>query len=382
MENLVEKFYRDGYVVIENVLPVELVMSINKSFMESMSAKIEKFKIAPVNVTDGRYQGNSGVKIDFQPEGGNHDLNRWNMHLPTKPEFINDQLLANPQVLAVIKELLGNDPVAFLLASDTPYPQSGFQSIHQDFPRFGLTVNIPLVDITEDNAPLEVWPGSHMRGNVFREGEMSLTATEIKEITRVPGQRLLLKAGSICIRDQRLVHRGTANTGQEPRPCLSIWYKSIEEYSLRGLTIPVPHRSVANSMAKVALWIREKGRGKKDHITNKKLLNWGNLFGRIVEETSASDRDYRREIPLEVWNKCSSQTKRLLRYASVENQKNPNRSVIGSVLLVLAGFVFIFVTFILIMVNLFKGKELIRNQFKQTFLPRAISIGKKTLHYK
>lgn len=340
-QEYIERFQRDGYVLLENALPLELVASVRRAFMQAMEAKVARFALAPVKPTDGRDKGNDKVKIDFQPEGGNHDLNRWNMHVPTQSEFLHDMLIANPTSLAVIKALLGPAPVAFLIASDTPYPGSGFQNIHQDFPRFGLTVNIPLVDFTEDNAPLEVWPGSHVRGGVFHTGKADLSGDEIKAlVARVPGKRMLIKAGSILIRDQRMVHRGTANTGTAPRPCLAVWYKNLDHYRLSSLTIPVPHRSIANRLARVALKMRQDGRGTSGAVANKKLVNLGNFFGRVVEETSASDRDHRREIPRAMWAGFSPEMQSLLRYASVQDAPDVGRSALGSAILLAAGAVF------------------------------------------
>ncbi len=339
----VAHFERDGYVLIENALPREFVATLRSAFMKAMDAKVARFALAPVKPTDGRDKANDKVTIDFQPEGGNHDLNRWNMHVPTQPEFMQELLIANPVALPVIKELLGPEPVAFLIASDTPYPGSGFQNIHQDFPRFGLTVNIPLVDFTEDNAPLEVWPGSHVRDAVFHTGKADLSGAEIKAmVARVPGKRMLIRAGSILIRDQRMVHRGTANTGTEPRPCLAIWYKNLDHYRVTSLTIPVPHRSVANRLAHVALRMRQEGRGTGGSVVNKRLVNLGNFFGRVVEETSASDRDDRREIPRVMWSRFSPEMQSLLRYASVEGESDNGRSVLGSAILMIAGAVFAF----------------------------------------
>lgn len=345
-ETSVATFQRDGYVVLPEVLPRSDILKLAATFSVLMNQKIARQRIAPVLRADPRHVKNDNVNLDFRPEGGNHDLNRWNMHLPSTPDFISDQLLANPRVLPIIKKLLGDRPVAFLLASDTPYPRSGFQNIHQDFPRFGITLNIALVDFTETNAPLEVWPGSHIRTEPFHTRAVSLTANEVQDLVkRIPGKRLLVKAGSFVIRDQRLVHRGTANVGSEPRPCLSIWFKSVEEFNLLGLTIPIPHRRLADRCARIGLWMREQGRSQTGRVINQKLLNWGNLFGRIVEESSGSDRDYRREISNELWTSLSSETRSLLRFASVA--KSPNavdqirRSIVGSLILVTVLVVFL-----------------------------------------
>jgi ectoine hydroxylase-related dioxygenase (phytanoyl-CoA dioxygenase family) len=344
------QFKQDGYVVIENALSEQFVKILHCEFMKAMEAKVKRFNLKRVESNDGREHKNNKVKIDFRPEGGNHDLNRWNMHLPSSSIFLNEKLIANSLVLETIEHFLGNDEIAFILASDTPYPGSGFQSIHQDFPRFGITVNIPLVDFTEENAPIEIWPGTHTYKNGqsqdFHTNKVDLSKEEIDEIvTTIPSKRMLIKAGSILIRDQRLVHRGTANYTDQPRPCLSLWYKSLNEFSIKGLTIPVPHREISNYFAKIAMILRTKGRGNNGSIKKQKLLVFGNFFGRVVEEMSGSDRDYRRSIPQELWESFSPKLKSLLRYASIEKPHSLNsksqeigqRSWLGTLLMSVLG---------------------------------------------
>jgi ectoine hydroxylase-related dioxygenase (phytanoyl-CoA dioxygenase family) len=346
-DDLIGQFARDGYVILENALPAEFIESVRHEFMQVMEAKIKRFGLKRVQVTDGRNKENSNVQIDFKPEGGNHDLNRWNMHLPSTPTFINNQLIAQPSVIEVIEHFMGKEAVAFIIASDTPYPDSGFQNIHQDFPRFGITVNIPLVDFTEENAPLEVWPGTHTYHKdgkgAFYSDNVNLSKEEIREIAAtVPSKRVLVKAGTIIIRDQRLVHRGTANCSQFPRPCLSIWYKNVDAFSLADLTIPIPHRGIADAFSKVALWQRNTGRGNGHAVKNRQLLNFGNFFGRVVEEFSGSDRDNRRPISKAVWQSLSPKAQLLLRYASVEGASVPagSRSWLGSSTMAIIGSLF------------------------------------------
>lgn len=64
--------------------------------------------------------------------------------------------------------------------------------------------------------------------------------------------------------------------------------------------------------------MRHIGKGCGPHVANRELLNLGNLFGRMVEEFSASDRDYRRVIPWDLWCTFSPRMKHLLRFASIE----------------------------------------------------------------
>lgn len=327
MKASVRSFKQDGYVILEDCLQENLLIALRESFSELMNAKVARTGIKPVQVKDGRHTGNEQVKIDFDPQGGNHDLNRWNMHLPSSSVFLQEEIIAHPRVMAILDELIGADQVLFIIASDTPYPGSGYQNIHQDFPRFGLTVNIPLVDFTEENAPLEVWPGTHVRAAdelgaaAFHTGHVNFSVDELREIhQRIPGKRILMKAGSILIRDQRLIHRGTANLSDQPRPCLSLWYKgNVGTMRPLELNIPVPYRFLADRVSRIALQMREAGREHADNRQNKALVNLGSLLGRLVEEFSASDRDYRRIIPAAVFDALPQRARHHLRYGRTDH---------------------------------------------------------------
>lgn len=355
----INNFKKDGFVLLDNCIPKNLLFELQKSFSELMNAKMSRTGIKPVRVKDKRNISNEQVKIDFDPQGGNHDFNRWNMHLPSTSLFFREEIIAHPRVMAILDELIGKDQVLFIIASDTPYPGSGFQNIHQDFPRFGLTINIPLVDFTEENAPLEIWPGSHVRSanklgaSAFHTGNVNLTADEINEINqKIPSKRMLIKAGSILIRDQRLVHRGTANISDQPRPCLSLWYKgNAGRMRPLELNIPVPYRSLADKIAKMAFQMREAGRKHADNRQNKTLVNLGSLLGRLVEEFSASDRDYRRVIPASIFDSLSERARHLLRFSRTDHTSGngcrtiKGQSVLGSIILLAITGVFVVLSF-------------------------------------
>ena len=314
-----------GYLVIEDAIPLSIVEAARARFTALMEDKIERFRIPAASAREhrpGPPEVIPRVMRDFRPEGGNHDFNRWNMHLPSEPVFFNDLIMANSQVMPHLESQLGSELVAFLAASDTPYPGASDQSIHQDFERPGFTVNIPLVDFGPDNAPLELWPGTHREVHggpqrPFGRGRVRHDRATLRYIAaHMPSRRLRLRRGAILIRDQRLVHRGTANLTAQPRPCLSIWYKDPATSPLLPLIrLNPPSRATADRAARHALALRRRGRGGA--IANRRLLNWGNLYGRIVEELSCSDRDHRRPLSDSLWRQLSPALRHLLRFATV-----------------------------------------------------------------
>jgi Phytanoyl-CoA dioxygenase (PhyH) len=289
------------------------------------------------------------------------------MHIPSAMPFLDSRVIAHPQVVSVLEKILGQDICMYMLASDTPLPGSGFQSFHQDFHRMALTINIPLVDFTEDNAPLEVIPGTHRRPDPegktynYTEEDVLLSKEQLKQaINTIPSQRLLPKAGSIVIRDQRLIHRGTAHNGDSPRPTLSLWVKSRKDIDILKLNTPIPHRFVTNIVAKLALKMRRIGKGNSSKIVNKELLNLGNLLGRLADEISGTDRDFRRVISQEIWQTMTPAAKYLLRYAEVENlplESQPKRSLLGSLVLLIITSLALIWWFKISIANLFKSKK-------------------------
>ncbi len=279
----------------------------------ALQEKIDRSGIKGVHVANAD-EAHDKVQIRFKPMGGNHDVNRWNMHLPSRSPFLDPEIVGNPLIIQIVRELI-DDPVLFMIASDTPFPGSTFQNIHQDYFRFGITVNVPLVEFTETNAPLEVWPTSHLaKDQEFSFDDVAHSKSDLEDlVARVESKRPLLRVGNVLLRDHRLVHRGTHNASDAPRPALSLWY---------GLQYkPAPHRTVANLCQRLSLFVRERARvnGK---ISNERLLNMGNAAGRVVDEFSNTDRDYRRRIDGKSWNALSDAAKQTLRFAEVEGEKS------------------------------------------------------------
>jgi ectoine hydroxylase-related dioxygenase (phytanoyl-CoA dioxygenase family) len=111
-------------------------------------------------------------------------------------------------------------------ASDTPLPGSDYQKVHSDtrflfpeaalpVPCYGLVLNVPLVDCTEENGSLEFWPSTHLTPG---RADLERLAASL------PSLRANLKAGSLLLRDLRMWHRGTPNRSSATRPHLAVVY--------------------------------------------------------------------------------------------------------------------------------------------------------------
>jgi len=202
VQALADEIRMNGYVLLDNMLPDVFVQSMLQAFDPLLQAK-----------------------RDADPP--NRGVNRFQMHLPFVPPFADPILYANPLVLAIVENLFGKDSILTYFASDTPFPGSDYQKVHLDcrlpfpegpfgMPPYSVVLNTPLVDFTEENGPLEIWPGgTHM---IAEPRDLERMAAKMKSV------RLLPKTGSILLRDARMWHRGTPSNGARSRPNIALVY--------------------------------------------------------------------------------------------------------------------------------------------------------------
>ena len=92
-------------------------------------------------------------------------------------------------------------------------PDSGDQIFHQDNSHPGLTVLVPLVDMTLENGPTQLLPRSHL--------DVGLTDRLRDSSAALPA---CVPAGTAVIYDSRTIHRGLANPSTRSRPVLVYRY--------------------------------------------------------------------------------------------------------------------------------------------------------------
>lgn len=157
----------------------------------------------------------------------NRGPGRFYVTLPFVKPFADESIFCDPDVLAIVENLVGRDFTMMQLATDTPLRGSDYQDIHRDAPPlfpewdfetppFQLAVNFPLVDVTAENGPFEVARGTH---RVSKEEGVRLIESGERSL-----EPICLNAGDVMIRDVRGLHRGTPNTTDVPRPMVVIGY--------------------------------------------------------------------------------------------------------------------------------------------------------------
>ncbi len=196
--------------------------------------------------------------IDQEGDNPNRGANRYYVTLPLQDLWADASIIDNDAVMAIVEELVGSDGVLCQLASDTPMLGSDYQELHRDtqllFPETGaetppyqLAVNFPLVDVTDENGPLEWAAGTHMLSKA--DGLAKIESGEI------PLQRLYMRRGDVLIRDVRHIHRGTPNHTDQPRPMVVIGY-SRRWLHRPEVNIRVPRPVLENLPERARRWLR------------------------------------------------------------------------------------------------------------------------------
>ncbi|NBD26274.1 phytanoyl-CoA dioxygenase family protein [Paenibacillus glycinis] len=214
--NLIEV---NGYVIFEKVLPQEMIERIHRRYLEILEPYLEAHYEEVYNPGNGFNDGTNHIRL----------------YLPFEMPFIDESIIAHPFVTAVLDRLLGEDCVLHYLATNTSLPGGrNSQPVHADtgshfgdrcafnLPISNLVVNFPLVDTTEENGPMEIWPGGTHLLPDYRYGPKSYSKTKLAE--HMHAVKALMPAGSIMIRDDRMWHRGTPNRSDRPRPNIAMIY--------------------------------------------------------------------------------------------------------------------------------------------------------------
>ncbi len=193
-----ESIATDGWAKLTGVLQLQEVETI-----------IAGCEAALIGVGDN-------MRVGDKPHAGTRRLVGANERVP---QLRN--LLAHPTISGLVNEVLGPGARCHEFTYRSPGPGFGAQKLHADDVPLtdcsvttGLTAIVPLVAFTSDNGSTKVLPGSHRRADLQRlSGNLDSHVDEI---------RLLGDAGDVFIFSRNLLHSGTRNNSDAPRPALQI----------------------------------------------------------------------------------------------------------------------------------------------------------------
>lgn len=154
---------------------------------------------------------------------------------PPFPPYLFRDVLVNDAAIAVTKGLLGAGLKNAFYSGNTALQSDHRQPVHADsgqlwpnlksaHPAYAIVVNVPLVDMSEENGSTEMWPGTHLDTSVvMQQGDIKVSA-EVLEARRSvePPMQPTVRAGSLVLRDIRMWHAGMPNHTPTPRPMIAM----------------------------------------------------------------------------------------------------------------------------------------------------------------
>jgi len=161
-----------------------------------------------------------------EPNRGPH---RHFLPMPFEPPCFAPEFFFDPDVLSIVRGVMGQRVVADQWGCDVPLLGSEYQSLHIDYqrplfeeipglslPPYVLVASFGLVAITAAHGPIEIAAGAH---RMSREAAMRCVECGEIELRTVP-----LEIGDVLIRNPWALHRGTPNMTDVPRALVTVRY--------------------------------------------------------------------------------------------------------------------------------------------------------------
>ena len=237
----IDCFRKDGYLFLENVIPQQQLAQLQQQF-ELWVEESRQHTKPYGNTFDNR------PRFDLEP---GHSADAPALRRIASPVEISDAYLdfmRDNQALDALVDLIGPNIKFENAKINSKQPGSATQvKFHQDF-LFEAHTNDDMVtvlffidDVTEQNGPLEVVPGTH-KGPLFDHWHDGVfTGTVSDEVAaKVKSQAIPCygPAGSACLMHTRLLHGSAPNLSDNPRTLFICEYTAEDCYPLHPNHIP------------------------------------------------------------------------------------------------------------------------------------------------
>ncbi|WP_347557579.1 phytanoyl-CoA dioxygenase family protein [Robbsia sp. KACC 23696] len=234
-------FHQNGYLVVDNVVGEALLARLKAEF-ERWVAQSREHAGAFGETMDGRAR--------FSVEPG---------HSAARPALrrVNSPVEISPAYMEAMRDSAMVDAIADLIGPNVKYHHSKVNSKmpgaatkvnwHQDFPftphtNDDLVTALLMVDeVTAENGPLTVVPGSHIGPihDLWRDGKFTgAVAEETARTFAAQGVQCTGKAGAVCLMHTRLLHSSEANLSTAPRTLFISVYSAEDAVPICANPIP------------------------------------------------------------------------------------------------------------------------------------------------
>lgn len=236
-----DQFWRDGVLVVENAVTPKQLQNLREVFSEWVEeSKTHKNDYG--ETLDGR------ARFDLQP---GHSAEKPALRRVQSPEEVSEvyaDIMRNARTVDICAELIGPAIKFHHGKINSKLPGSATKvKFHQDF-TFQPMSNDDLItallfidDVTLENGPLEVVPGSHKGPlySLWHDGKFTgAVADEVFEDHKDKIVRCTGKAGSVCLMHSSLLHGSAPNLSDQSRTLYIATYYAEDAIELSPNALP------------------------------------------------------------------------------------------------------------------------------------------------
>jgi ectoine hydroxylase-related dioxygenase (phytanoyl-CoA dioxygenase family) len=236
-----EQFWSDGYLLIENAVDGDLLQAMKDDF--SAWVEVSRGHSEPYGDTlDGR------PRFDLEPghTAGKPGLRRVNAPVEVSPAYFD--AMASSRMTDCVADLIGPNVKFHHSKINAKLPGGNTQvKWHQDFPftphsNDNLVTALMMVDeVTADNGPLEVVPGSHtgeLHG-LWHDGIFTGAVSDsVAKDCQQKAVSCVGPAGSICLMHTRLLHASAPNLSRRSRNLFICVYSAEDAVACSSNPMP------------------------------------------------------------------------------------------------------------------------------------------------
>ena len=242
----IERYYAQGYLVVENVITPEELSQL-KDEIEAWIEESKQHTEAWGETLDGR------SRFDIDPKDHNAEypsLRRIASPTEISNKFYNAAI--NSRIAKMASQLIGHSGTCLhhsKINAKLPHTTT-MVKWHQDFPFTPqtnddmLTALLMIGDVTLDNGPLQVVPGSH-KGELFSHWEndkfVGKISADIENKHCQKFESCIGSAGTVCFMHTRLLHSSGPNISELPRYLFIAVYNAEDAYPLAANPLPSIH---------------------------------------------------------------------------------------------------------------------------------------------
>ncbi len=237
-----DAFWRDGYLLVEDVVDAALLADLRRDF-EAWVDESRK-RTAPWGETVDK-------RPRFDLERKSHSPDRPALRRVNSPTEVSEayrRAMAASKMTAIVAELIGPNVKFHHSKINSKLPGAATEvKWHQDFPFTPhsnddiITALLFVDEVTADNGPLEIVPGSHLGAihSLWKDDTFTAAvADEVAAESQKKAVRCLGPAGACCFMHTRLLHGSAPNRTGQPRTLFISVYSAEDAVPLSPNPVP------------------------------------------------------------------------------------------------------------------------------------------------